>query len=255
MGDRPKYPEFSWKQFFLSTGILLLDTLLALVWVFVVGWLIRYASAQHIIRHIIENAPWSATVVFIVLVFRTPLMRILYEVPWFIRKSSYGGERKDLMKAATEQEVQQKQTENEEFGVDCADGEFIEKNDVLQNLQTQYAKPIMRDIRLADTSYVFDGVMDFEDSIIGVEIIQCATIEELDHRAWAIARAFNEFPKKLKATFSLLFYFSGCGEDDENNLDSEVSRISKLLPYPVKADHYRVRNSLKNMSLSGDVSN
>ena len=255
MGDRPKYPEFSCKQFFLSTGILLFDALLAFVWVLVVGWLIRYASAQHIIRHIIENAPWPATVIFIVLVFRTPLMRILYEVPWFIRKSSYGGERKDLMKTATELEVQQKQTENKKFGVDCADGEFIEKDEVLQNLQTRYAKPIMRDIRLANTSYVFDGVMDLEGSIIGVEILQCATIEEFDHRAWAIARAYNEFPKKLKAKFSLLFYFTGCGEDDENILDSEVSRISKLLPYPVKIDHYRGRDSLKNMSLPGDVNN
>ena len=255
MGERPKYPEFSWKQFILSTGIALFDTLLALVWVFGVGGLIRYTSAQRIIRHIIENAPWPATVIFIVLVFRTPLMRILYELPWFVRKSSYGGERKDLMKVATEQEVQQKQEENEKFEVDCADGEFIEENEVLANLQKQYARPILRDIRLADTSYVFDGIMDFEDSIIGVEIIQCATIEELDHRAWAIARAYNEFPKKLKATFSLLFYFSGCGEDDENTIDSEISRLNKLLPFPIKADHYRVGDSLKNVILSEDVKN
>lgn len=259
--------KFQWQKFGRDIVIFVLDLVILVVTVSVIVcvfyWIFRLwnfvtpkvFTVKDCID-ILSAIAWPIFVLFILLLFRNPLMRIIYEAPGFIRRSRYGQGvfSRNEKEQAIEKDLNVKDTEdgsikNENFEQNqraenngCVKENLkltpalIEKS-IIGKLKKEYAvSDIIRDVRIRQSNLIFDGAFWKNDCLYAVEIKRTSDFIVVRHYLERVAMFVQGLPKKYRENFSIVLclVYERVSDDLRIKLEEEVQRLD----FEVIIKHY-----------------
>lgn len=207
--------SFSWHAFGRHAFVFALDVVIGGLVLTAAYWFVRWGHCGVYLRLAIEHAAWPICVVIILTLFRSAISSALAQVPGFMARSSYGGERNDLMQPASVGAIEEKERERDEAAPICSNGEG-ELPEILDDLQESVGVAFCRNVRMRNTEYVFDAMYEHDGRLYGVEVLQNATIEMAQKVLEHVSCAVFALERADRHRFRLVLCVAGIGEDNES---------------------------------------
>ena len=204
--------RFEWKTFGRTLVVWVIDFALATVfvvavWCFVYYWVFsgsRIEATAHEVSEVVSAIAWPVSLVLFVLLFRNPLLRILNEIPSFIKRSYYRlGEEHALDPDDDSKKLGGDDKADEVNGVskkDCCHAERVE-NAVGRMLVNKYGGRYLLEKCIGNRRYIFDVVIETSNRLFGVEIKKSTDTEVWGCILDRVQNMYVDFPTSLKQRF------------------------------------------------------
>lgn len=180
---------------------------------------------------LMSHASWQIVFLCVIILFRTPITRVLEELPSFLRRSYYrqgndirsplfdaipiGGDNEGESDGEVENGDKLKLPEKD------TDSSAVERW-VLEMLRNEYGVEIRENMSIGVSHYYFDGVMEFGGRIYGIEIQGLADFAPWEVIFTNVQKAFDGFTDEQKRRFTLLVCVGG-------KIASESKRILRSM--------------------------
>ena len=220
--NRKRAAPFVWGVWLRTAFIFLLDSAVLVAGLCVIVFGVRYLHLQTAVDLIAKTAAWPALTGFLVILFRNPIAKILYEIPAFVARSSYGGEKDDMFSPAWEEEVRKKWLQDP--GSNKQRAGILESIDkAMDELSKKYDCSIKRNVHIGNSKYVYDGIIRADGRIIAVEILMNINTAILERKYKELQIEWARLPAIYKNGFKVIFYVL-----DEDLTDEAKSKLLEL---------------------------
>ena len=231
-------PPFAWMKFGRGIVVALCDLLILLVVAVAVWFFFKYFMFHGAEidcggfngenwGSIIKATAWPVGSFITIFLFRNPILRILYEIPWFVRRSWYraGGDERMITIPGKESEnvgsdnedscckhpIQKPEEKTKEKAKAMVKGQDMlqMEHNVLMQLQREYGVPVLREMGIENSRFFFDGVMEVGNKIYAIEVKTTA-----DERIWRrtferMAKIYSVFSTECKDRFVFMVCIAG----------------------------------------------
>ena len=226
-------PHFSWPIFGRGLIMLLIDSfsLFLLVGALCVvcvmlGMVPLFKGADWV--GIIRYIAWPVCIFALLLLFRNPLLQILYEVPGFIRRSWYGNGSPITDPGRNDQNIGHDSEGTGDYAMSNVKRLKLLEGKVLAQIGREYGAKIAYDKGIEGSRYFFDGVMELGRSIVGIEVKVAD-----GHNVWRkiferMKSIYSGFSADIKERF--IFMVCSCGEwkDEEKK---KLEQLTSTMPF------------------------
>ena len=194
-----------------------------------------------------QNNPWQVVVIGVIVLFRTPLIRILGEFPGLLRRSyvRYGSDvRNPLPDAVSVKGIfpDDALEDGDKFKPSAsAEGTNSQEHIAFEMLREEYGVDIRECMSIGLSHYYFDGVMEYRGMLYGIEVKGAAAHIRWEMLFRNVQKAYAGFTENQKRRFVLLICLvGGASPDDIASLRDMIEQQK----YPVILKFYprRVRN-------------
>lgn len=234
--EKLRRPHFSWPIFGRGLFILLIDSLSLLMLVGVLCGvcvilgrvsLFKGADWVGIIRYIV----WPFCIFALLLLFRNPLLQILYEVPGFIRRSWYGNGSSITNPDKNDQNIGHN-SEGTEDNANALESKMqrlkLLEGKVLAQIGREYGVEIAYNKGIEGSRYFFDGVMELGRSIVGIEVKCIARPSMWQVIFERMTSIYSGFSADIKERFIFMICICGKRKDDEKK---RIEQIASEKPF------------------------
>lgn len=221
--------RFDWKTFGRTLVVWTIDFVLTVGFV-VTAWCFVYycvfggsriEATAHEVSEIVSAIAWPVSLILLILLFRNPLLRILNEVPTFVKRSYYrrndGGQKEVLNPSSASRSIGDCGARMEDEN-NRGRGELEKK--VAETLIQKYGGEYTFEMCVGERHWMFDIVIESGSHIYGVEIKMNAKHEDwkcvFDRVGW-MYKNYNDGLKRR-------FVFVAVIADKEGSAASKVER-------------------------------
>jgi hypothetical protein len=196
---------------------------------------------------IVKATAWPIGSFVTIFLFRNPILRILYEIPWFIRKSWYraGGVAVtqpgigDRNIGSDDEDYNSQQSSQTPEGNNTVKKETLNmlqmERKIMMTLQKEYGVPVRRDMGIENSKLYFDGVMDVGNRIYGIEI-KATTDKQIWQRIFdRMTRIYSGFSVECKRRF--VFMVCTVGDLPQEKL-VQLERMAGANPFQTIVRHF-----------------
>ena len=261
--------KFQWRNLWRSIFVFVIDfSILAIIVSGIVGvfYCVLKACNLNISRvfsgkdyvDIISATVWPISLLLILMLFRNPLMRIIYELPGFIRRSRYGQssfseeEKRQSIKREKRKENESgngegdiTKAEKENFGsgynsdaqrLDCTNPIEIEK-EIIGMLKKEYmVTEVAINARIRQSNLIFDGVFWKNDHLYAVEIKKISNFVSVENLLERVAMFVQGLPIKYRENFSFIICL--VYEKAINDLRIRLAEVVQRFDFEVIIKYY-----------------
>ena len=222
-------PIFQWENFMRSIFVLFVDFIIMVVLIASVCGLFYFIFIRCNMQNsqlftgcdyveIIRSIVWPIFLLIVLMLFRNPIMRIVYELPGFVRRSQYGQksfskeEKSKAFQGASRNEIVVLRRNKEKeikgiMGVQSKrkiDYENVEKV-MLKKIKNEYRLlEIKPNVRILESNVFFDGAFWKDDHLYAIEIKFIRNPNQLQCYLERTAMFVQGLPKKYRENFSLI---------------------------------------------------
>lgn len=174
----------------------------------------RFLLPKEVCIALIRHDSWKLVVLTLIVLFRTPLVRILDELPGFLRRSYYrhGTDiRAPLPDAISVKgdELEAMEDGDRFVTLETSNATSVLEHNVFKALREEYGVEIHERMSIGSSHYYFDGVMEYGGRLYGIEIKG-----DVNHVQWErlfgnVQKAYDGFTDDQKRRFTLLVCIGG----------------------------------------------
>ena len=192
-----------------------------------------------------QNNPWQVVVVGVIVLFRTPLIRILEEFPGLLRRSyvRYGSDVRDPLPDAVSVKgffPNDALEDGDKFkSFASGEGTSFQEHRAFQMLREEYGVEIRERMSIGLSHYYFDGVMEYRGMLYGIEVKGVVSNTRFELLFRNVQKAYDGFTEDQKRRFVLLVCMvGGASSQDKAPLRDLVDQQK----YPVILKFYPRRD-------------
>ena len=224
-----KRARFEWKTFGRTLVVWTIDFILAAgfvvsVWCFVYHCVFggsRIEATAHEVSEIVSAIAWPVSLILLVLLFRNPLLRILNEVPTFVKRSYYrrddGGQKAVMNPSFASRSIGDCGARTG-VGHNRGSGELEKK--VAEALIQKYGGEYTFEMCVGERRWMFDIVIESGNHIYGVEIKKNAKLEDWKCVFDRVGLMYKNYDDGLKCRFVFVAVIA----DKESSASSKIER-------------------------------
>ena len=226
----PRPPPFVWRNLGRDVVICIIDLALLLVTMILIGFFVRffilwgYACNCNVlcgkdIVDIVKAVAWPLCCSILIFIFRNAISRTLYEIPGFVRRSWFRNG--DMMTDPSSNDSNVGDSDDEHLSQQATgdkprmdprfDAVKAERHALMQ-LQREYGITVHRDKSIENSRFFFDGVMENEQNIFGIEVKINANLKTWREVFNRVGVMYSGFSNECKKKF--IFIACVCGEDN-----------------------------------------
>ena len=209
--------RFTWRAFGRALVVSSIDfgcaaVVIAALWSFVRYGIFdgeRIPTTADDVANIVSEVAWPSLSLLVVLLFRTPLQRILNEIPTFVRRSFYRNGTplqaldpdEESKKLSEDKESKDSPTPQSSTG---AGNEGRLEDEVGRRLVGRYGGRYFLDKCIGSRRYIFDVVIETPTKLYGVEIKLSPNADAWDSVLDRIEQLYEDWPDTVRERFTFI---------------------------------------------------
>ena len=193
------------------------------------------------VERILEQIAWPCTVVFVVVIFRNAINRLLAATAQFALKSHYRYENKslstdkysqfkmdgnnELESVAVDVDKPAEQTKKVETSRQLANSllDLAAKEIALNKIQTEASIPVFRGCSIVGLNFKFDGTIEFPDETIwGIKVSRKNSSTDWENDISKLATEYSKWKPELQRKFVFVACAVGTFTSDQQNSIADI---------------------------------